>query len=71
MEGVVDLTPLLSFLQMFQFSNPPNCMHQLFPLLVQSYLGSFNVNYITFRTLEIAKPYLFKKKNYEGKKIVF
>jgi hypothetical protein len=34
---------------------------------IQSYLSSFNTNYITFRTVEIGKPYLFKEKNYEKK----
>jgi len=53
--------PLLFFLQVFQFSNPPGCMHQLFPLLVPSYLCKFNINYIPFKTVEIVK-----EKNYEG-----
>jgi hypothetical protein len=35
--------------------------------LIRSYLSSFNMNYITFRTVEISKPYIFKEKNYEGK----
>ncbi len=60
-EGVVDHL-LFFFLQVFQFSNPLGCMHQLFPLLVSSYLRNFNMNYITFKTIEIVKQYLFKEK---------
>jgi hypothetical protein len=30
--------------------------------LIRSYLSSFNMNYITFRTVETGKPYLFKEK---------
>ncbi len=30
--------------------------------LIRSYLSSFNRSYITFRTVEIGKPYLFKEK---------
>jgi len=33
-----------------------------FPPLIRSYLSSFSMNYITFRTVEIGKPYLFKEK---------
>jgi len=58
----MDPIPLLSLLQMFQSFNAP----ALSPL-IRSYLSSFDMNYITFRTVEIGKPYLFKEKNYEEK----
>ncbi len=57
--------PLLSFLQMFQSYNAP----ALSPF-IRSYLRSFDMNYITFRTVEIGKPYLFEKKKLWRKKNV-
>jgi hypothetical protein len=34
----------------------------VFSPLLRSYLSGLHMNYITFRTIEIGKPYLFKEK---------
>jgi hypothetical protein len=44
---------------------------QLYPLALSTFdivnLNNFNMHYVTLRTIEIDKAYLFKGKNYEGK----